>query len=232
MAEGIRYAQKAAKNSEKTNKEMSLYLYLIALGYKLLENAEDTEKAYNVFRDNIIGIKQNETKHFIFGLLLGHLANNKPLVSSKINKFQAFSKQLGKQFHHLNKPLSPLAEYFDRDGNCIVEQKYTLLQTLHCFPFFCRLSIAQLEEMLPHLAYKRYPINRLLLLKKTEVAVILQGSVTLNLYTQNLNVPEIIAHGSNSLLQYRSRLCARLLQNRRRHHKEDGCVGSCKQCEL
>jgi len=189
---GFKSAELAIKKAEKGNTNIPLYNYLAALCSKATENLNASKHYYDNFKLATTGIKPNEIKNFIFGLLLSSLMENKSLVKKSVNKYEPLYMKLRSQFREARINKTGLAKYCNTNGEWISLKTSKILTILKERPFFCRYSEAQLIKIISFSSYKALPGDNLLLVSQNDVAVILEGKAILCTYTKNLINHEVI----------------------------------------
>ena len=143
---GLKYAELAAKLATKYDKNSPLYFYIVALSNKLLENIEQAENSYHLFRNCTTKIKPIDVKNLIFGFLLSFLIKDKSLLVSHSKKYETLCKKSDINLINYRKITSQLSKYFNEDGKWNNEKELKVSLFLHKYPFMCRFSISQIDR--------------------------------------------------------------------------------------
>ncbi len=189
----------APEESVAHSAEKQLCLYLMALSYKMLERFSEAEKCYWELRQVVNGSEREEIKGFVFGLLLAPLSSDRNFMLDHLGQYRSLYRRLGFQpepSHIATK--SALLRCCNSAGEWVDVKTKEALALLRQRPFFARFSPPQLAQILPLLRPRTHPAGSLLLLRRSEVAVILQGSVVLYSHAGPVCSPSVVAkYGDN-----------------------------------
>eukprot|EP00826_Nyctotherus_ovalis_P032948 TRINITY_DN2655_c0_g3_i1.p1 TRINITY_DN2655_c0_g3~~TRINITY_DN2655_c0_g3_i1.p1 ORF type:complete len:290 (-),score=21.69 TRINITY_DN2655_c0_g3_i1:544-1413(-) len=224
VASGLIYSKMAIEKAGSKDKNRPLYFYLAALCSKLLDNFDEAEIEYDRFREAATEIKHSSFKHFTFGIILGFFTKSSKLILSQLKQYDQLHAKLGSQFS--NAPAAPtgLSKYLSQSQRTLshqwsIKKRVKLLSVLSSLPFFCRFSHEQLFDILLSSSFRSLGVNRVLLLRQDEVAVIVSGEVDVHSYGNDLNLCEVVTHCS-SLLAY----CSTGIYTKLRFTEGKNCV--------
>ena len=201
---GLEYSQMAINKSKHKDKNKPLYFYLSALCNKLLGNFKEAEKDYNKFCNEIAEVEENTYKNFTFGIILGLFTKNNKITITQLKKYDKLYKELRGQYSNIDSIPTGLSKYWNNKGEWNKEKQLKLIRILSALPFFRRFSKDQLEYILSSNKYAKLPANRLILLKKDEVAVIVSGEANIYSYSNGLYLYETITRCNTLIYIFRT----------------------------
>lgn len=192
MKQGFKSSELAVRRAGKADASLPLYSYLAALCSKAVENLNTCKHYYDSFRLGTTGVRPNEIKSFVFGVMLSGVVGKREVVENCVERYEKLCAKLRAQFREGRVDRTGLAKYCNNDGQWMSLKTSKILTILKKLPFFCRFAETQLIKVISFSSYRTLPGDHLLLVSQSEAAVVLAGKATLYTYVKGLMNHEVI----------------------------------------